>query len=137
MAYNKWLHPSNTIAIKDKREDQTYSVRRFTDGSKTETGAGSGIAIYINTEPVQKLHYRLDNRRSNNQAEQFAILKATEELNKLNNVAAKTAAIHTDSRITLDLLRNNSNQNTLIEDIKRNIRAPEGKHWSIHLACRE
>ena len=72
MAYNKWLHPSNTIAIEDEREDQTYSVRIFTDGSKTETGVGSGITNYINTEPVQKLRYRLDNRCSNNQAEQFA-----------------------------------------------------------------
>lgn len=130
--YRLWTHPAENITIRDKNEDDKYAVLIYTDGSKTETGVGSGIVMYINTEPVHQLQYRLDNRCSNNQAEQIAILKALEELKVIDNETGKTAAIHTDSKVTMDLLRNNYKHNTLIEDIKKHIRILQLENWKIH-----
>ena len=75
-------------------EDETYTVHIYTDGSKTDAGVGAGIAIYTPNEPVYKTCYRLNNRCSNNQAEQIAILKALEELHHLDNITNKSAALH-------------------------------------------
>jgi ribonuclease HI len=59
-------------------EDKTVQI--FTDGNKSEQGVGAGVAIFMGTELVSQLKYRLDNTCSNNQAEQLAIVKALEFL---------------------------------------------------------
>ena len=55
-------------------------------------------------ELVTKLKYKLDNRCSNNQAEQLAIAKALEVLETIDieENSPRTAAIITDSSIFLD-----------------------------------
>ena len=57
---------------------------------------------------VAKAQLKLDTRCSNNQAEQFAILKALETIESLNNntINPRTATIFTDSRVSLDSLHN-------------------------------
>jgi len=47
-------------------------VKIFTDGSKNEHGAGSGIAIYIQNKLTHQMEHKLHDRCSNNQAEQMA-----------------------------------------------------------------
>ena len=44
----------------------------------------------------------------------------------------KSAALHTDSRISLDLLCNNPKHNALTENIKQELRKLEIKGWKIH-----
>jgi ribonuclease HI len=53
---------------------------------------------------INSLKYKLNNRCTNNQAEQWAILKA---LQQTVNIYAedKTATVYTDSRMTLDSLK--------------------------------
>lgn len=130
--YREWPHPSLNVKLHEKVEDLNYSVQIFTDGSKTEAGVGAGIVIYSQEEAVQHLRYRLGSRCSNNQAEQLAILKALQELRNHDNVTGKLAAVHSDSKITLDLLRNNSKHSVLIEEIKINLRYLTVQNWIIH-----
>ncbi|MCL2355144.1 MAG: hypothetical protein FWC68_04670 [Oscillospiraceae bacterium] len=59
-------------------------VHVYTDGNKREHGVGSGIAIFKDSKVIHAKKYKLNRRRSNNQAEQLAILKAPEKLNAGN-----------------------------------------------------
>lgn len=70
-------------------------------------GVGAGIIMYICKEPSHYLQYKLHKHCSNNQAEQFAILKALEKLEDTDILpeTEKSVAIHTDSQVSLDLLR--------------------------------
>ena len=67
------------------------------------------------------LLYVLYVRCSHNQAEQMAIVKALQEIEtiKINSKMPRTILIHTDSRITLDSLKNMKNRNYLIEAIRK------------------
>jgi ribonuclease HI len=65
-----------------KYDDKTIQI--YTDGYRNEQGVGAGVAIFSGKELVTKLKYKLDNRCSNNQAEQLAIAKALEALEKTN-----------------------------------------------------
>jgi ribonuclease HI len=100
-----WLHPADTVRITDQEEDHTIQI--FTDGSKSEHGVGAGIAIFIQNRLEHQLRYTLYNRCSNNQAE-LAIVKALEKLVKIhiNDNIPRTVTVHTDSKITLQSLKN-------------------------------
>jgi hypothetical protein len=64
---------------------------------------------------TRQLKHKLHDRCSHNQAEQMAIVKALQEIEsiQINNNIPKTIIIHTDSRITLDFLKNMKNRNYL------------------------
>ena len=56
-----------------------YMIEVYTDGSKSENGIGSGIAVFIDKHLTFQLKYKLADRCSNNQTEQLAIVKALEK----------------------------------------------------------
>jgi ribonuclease HI len=115
-----WLYPAETTTIlKDKNED-TSTIQIFTDGSKSEQGVGAGIAIYRSGIHTKSIKYSLNNRCTNNQAEQLAIIKSLEYTESLQT-EDKTATIHPDSRTTLDALKNNNIHTFLIEKIRRKV----------------
>jgi ribonuclease HI len=66
------------------------------------------------------MKHKLHDRCSNNQAEQIAIVKTLQAIEtiKINKNIPRTI-IHTDSRITLDSLKNKKNRNRLVEDIRK------------------
>jgi ribonuclease HI len=75
----------------------------------------------------------LDNKCSNNQSEQLAIAKALETIDEINiseNIP-RTIGIFTDSRITIDSLKNVNNHSYLIEDIRKRISILERNKWTI------
>ena len=69
---------------------------------------------------TEQLKFKLDNRWSNNQAEQLAIVKALDviESQQENQNEQRTAVIYTDSKITLDWIRSAKNHNHLVEEIR-------------------
>ena len=81
------------------------------DGSKNDIGVGSGIVIFSDNSLTTCLKYRLNERCSNNQAEQLAILKALEYIQYMK-VGEKTVLVHTDSKITLQLLKKSEETHT-------------------------
>jgi len=128
---HNWIHPAKNIAVIEGHEDSTHHIHAYTDGSKNEEGTGAGIAVYSNRSLRTKLKYRLNEQCSNNQAEQLAILKALEYIQTLKEEKQKTALIHTDSKITLQLLLNRKRHTHLIDIIKRTVLELECLDWKI------
>jgi hypothetical protein len=91
----------------------------YTDGRKQKEGVGFGTVIYKGSESIAKLQFKIDNRCSNNQAEQLAIIKALEKLEVLNrqSINPLSTTIFIESRITLDSLQNYNNHVFLVEEI--------------------
>jgi ribonuclease HI len=73
-------------------------IEVYTDGSKSASGVGSGIAIFINKHLTFQLKYKLAERCSNNQAEQLEIAKALEKIQDFNHLQCnqRSVAIHTE-----------------------------------------
>jgi ribonuclease HI len=90
------------------------------------------VAIYTEKRLVRKCKYRLQNHCSNNQAEQVAILKAPEQLLSLPHQTNRTVAINTDSKVTLDSLKNNTIHSILIEEFRNMVRYLTQQNWNIH-----
>ena len=80
--------------------------------SKNEHGVGSGVAIFVGKVLAVQLKFSLDNRSSNNQAEQLAIAEALKVIDSIHTSenSPRIAIIFTDSRITLDSLKNVNNR---------------------------
>src|SRR5215510_7297793 len=100
-----WLHPADIASVNDKKDDSMESLWQvFTDGNKSEQEVGSGVAVFTEQDLIVQHKFKLDNRWSNNQAEQLAILKALETIQtqKVDNNEHRTVVIHTDSKISLD-----------------------------------
>jgi ribonuclease HI len=117
------------------RESTQYSTIIFTDGSKTDDKAGAGVAIYMDQELIKRCKYKLGSRCTNNQAEQLAILKSLEELSDLPDQRSRTAAIYTDSQVTLDSLGNTSIHSPIIADIRGKLQQLTKQNWTIHIGC--
>jgi ribonuclease HI len=94
-------------------EEQLWHI--FTDGSKCEQGVGSLFAVLTGKVLTEQLKFKLDNRCSNNQAEQLAIFKALEFIEKqqVNNNENRKAVMYMDRKITLDSIRSAKNHNHL------------------------
>jgi ribonuclease HI len=129
-----WLHPADIVSVnntKDNGEDQLRYI--FTDGSRSEQGVVSGVAVFTGKVLTEQLKFKLDNRCSNNQAEQLAIVKALEVIDSQqeNHNKHRTAVIYTDSKITLDSIRNAKNHNHLVEGIRKRAVTLNKKNWKI------
>ena len=102
--YGKWNHPADVIELEEKCGRREYMIQIYTDGSKSPSGVGSAIAIFVNKHLTLQLTYKLAEHCSNNQAEQFPIVKALENLQNYGHLreGQRSAVIHTDSKITLE-----------------------------------
>lgn len=129
-----WKHPAETLQIKETEAETDYTLQIYTDGSKTGDKVGAAAVIFHHDTLIRQLKYRLDGECSNNQAEQIAILKALEELRSITDLPkeGKTAAIYSDSKVTLAILKNNKKHNTIVEDILNTIRSLEKNQWKIY-----
>jgi len=111
LAATEWPHPALRADL------ITYPAEIFNDGSKIGDKVGAGVAIFSEKRLVRKYKYRLQNHCSNNQAEQIAILKAPEQLLSLPDQKKGPVAIYTDSKVTLNSLKNNTIHSVLIQYI--------------------
>ena len=100
-----WQHPAETVTFLSEETKDTSTVQIYTDDSKSEKGVGAGIAICMSGDLIKSLKYKLNNRCTNNQAEQLAILKVLQHTVNIH-AEVKTATVYTDSRMTLDSLKN-------------------------------
>ena len=121
------------MTVEEVVDNEDASVHAFTDGSKHDQGVGSGAVTFKGREVVAKLKLKLDNRCSNNQAEQLAIIKALEEIESLNthSINPRTATIFTDSQVSLDSLHNPNNHAFLVEDIRKKVASLERSEWKL------
>ena len=79
MKLQHWQHPADEakILVADEHKDQI--IHAYTDRSKIQHGVGS-VALFIGTDLALQEKFKLDDRCSNNQAEQLAITKALEAI---------------------------------------------------------
>ena len=131
-----WPHPADALNIMQVNGYKEQAIQAYTDGSKSEHGVGSGVAIILKDEVKAQHKYKLDNRCSNNQAEQLAIVKALEIISelKIEGNTPRTIGIFTDSKITIDSLKNATNHSFLIEEIRKRIISLERSNWTIEFA---
>ena len=118
MPVKEWPHPALRADITEKTDLIYYPTEIITDGNKIGNKVVAGVALYTDKRLVKKCIYRLQNHSSNNQAEQIAILKSLEHLLSLPDQTNRTASINTDSKVTLDSLKNNTIHRVLIEEIR-------------------
>jgi ribonuclease HI len=128
----EWPHPTRQLNIPETSASILYSTKIYTDGSKIGGKVGAGVAIYVDQVLNKQCKYKLQNHCSNNQAEQIAILKSLDELPPILDHNARTVAIYTDSKVTLDSLRNNFIHSPLIENIRHKVRQLMAQNWTIH-----
>lgn len=128
----QWMHPAEIIEICEATNEQ-YEIEVFTDGSKINGKVGAAAVIFRNKTVVQQQKFRLNNKCSNNQAEQIAILQALKIITEMDipNIE-RTVAIYTDSKVTIDLLRNNDKHGYIIEQIRQNLKILFSQHWKIN-----
>ena len=126
-----WLHPADTVRISEHHVDNAIQI--FTDGSKSAQGVGAGIAIFIQNELVLQRRLTLHSNCSNNQAEQLAIVKALETIKetRIPENVPREITIHTDSKITLQSLKNPKNHKHLINEIRKTAISMEKQNWHI------
>ena len=131
--YKNWPHPADVPAFEEAVTNKEYTVEAYTDGSKTEEGVGSGVAVFVNNVLKHQKKYKLNTQCSNNQVEQYAILMALKTIAdlELNPDIPYTAVIYTDSKITLNSIKNTSNHNFLIEQIRKQLQTIGRQNWKI------
>jgi ribonuclease HI len=117
----EWPHPAWQITITKTNEATTYPIEIYTDWSKDASTLGAGVAIYHNKQLIMQCKHKLCSYYSNNQAEQTAILKALEQLQEMETPTGGRAAIYTDSKVTIDSLKNHATHGFLIEKIRNKI----------------
>jgi ribonuclease HI len=127
-----WQHPAETVIRTTEGNEEDSPLQIYTDGSKTEKGVGSGIAIYRSGQNIRTLQFKLNKKCTNNQAEQLAILKALESIDNTQMVDKK-ATIYTDSQTTLAMLQNSKIHTNIIEDIRRQWYEMKKAGWQIAL----
>ena len=79
------------------------------------------------------MRFTLHNSCSNNQAEQLAVVKALETIKELQiaeNIPSEVT-VHTDSRISLQSLKNTNNHRYLIDEIRKKAISLEKHNWKI------
>ena len=135
MELKNWPHPAGMAAFIEVKEYDDKTIQIYTDWSKNKQGVGAGVAIFSGNELVTKPKYKVDNRCSNNQAEQLAIAKALEALETIDieENSPCTAAIITDSRISLDSIKNVNKHSYLIKEIRERLSKLERSNWTV--AC--
>ena len=131
-----WPHPAEVVKINEATEGTQHTLQIFTDGSKNDLGVGSGIAIFLGNELTRNLKIKLDKKCTNNQAEQLAIAKALEAIETiaLPENSPRSAVIYTDSKITLDSLKNITNHKSLIEDIRNKVSLLSRNNWTVEFS---
>jgi len=132
-----WPHPAEVAPFIVGKEYGNETIHMYTDGSRNEQGVEVGVAMISGNELVTALKYRLDNRCSNNQAEQLAIAKALEALERTDIEKNRpcTAATITDSKISMDSIKNVKNHNYLIEEIREKLSKLERSSWAVTFVC--
>jgi ribonuclease HI len=81
----------------------------------------------MNDKIIRQSKFRLHERCSNNQAEQVAVLKALEQIKslQLKEGEEKIAMVNTDSKVTLDTLKNRHKHSILTVYIRNEIKRLE------------
>ena len=89
----------------------------FTDGSKTNSGVGSGVAVYKHTDLIHEEPFQLSRTCTVFQAEVNAVRQAADFLIRNQSVLGVSyVKIHCDSQVALLALNSREVRSTLVKD---------------------
>ena len=133
---NQWPHPTDFVNITETNGCDNQTIWIYTDSSKGERGVGAGVVIFVSNELIARHKFKLNHRCSNNQAEQHAIVKVLDLINyvEIADNNPRMIGVYTDSRITIDSLRNASKHNYLIEEIRKKLTNIRSNKWTIEFS---
>jgi ribonuclease HI len=131
-----WPHPADVVKIIEDNGYKEQTIQMYTDRIKNKHRVGSGVAVFVGKELKAQLKFKLDNRCSNNQAEQLVIAKALEVIDAIDigENSPRIMAIFTDSRITVDWIKNVNNHSYLIQEVRMRISILERTNWTIEFS---
>ena len=105
MEVRYWRHPAKLAIIHELDHSTICTTEVYTDGSKIGDSVVATGIIFVNGKLVHQLKFKLHGHCTNNKAEQIAIFKVLEKLELQDGQDNdKRVAVHTDSKITLDLI---------------------------------
>jgi ribonuclease HI len=130
-----WQHPADDAKIIEADDHKDQLIHAYTNGSRTRHGVGSGVALFFEAELAPQEEFKLNNRRTSNQAEQLAIYKALEAIEKVDIAEGtpRTAPIFTDSRVSIESVSDTRNHNHLIAEIRKKMTSLERANWNIKI----
>ena len=76
MDLENWNNLATHIKTIERDEESSHPIQAYTDGSKSDSGVGAGIVIFLDNNVLTTMQYTLNERCTNTLAEQMAILKA-------------------------------------------------------------
>jgi ribonuclease HI len=128
-----WHHPAEIPLIRAPTEIPHNTITIFTDGSKIGGKVGAAAVIIKDDIVLHQSKYRLHERCSKNQSEQVAVLKAMEQIQNLQLAedTEKIVVVNTDSKVTLDTLKNRNKHYKLIGNIRKEIKRLEDQQWTV------
>jgi ribonuclease HI len=126
-------HPAKSVKIIERHENSSHFIQTYTDGTRSDAGVRSGIAVFSENNLTATLRYRLHRRCSSNQAEQMVILKA-QEYTQYSKTVEKTVLVYTDSQITLQMLQNKKKHTHLIGQIRTKVVELERDEWKVEFS---
>jgi hypothetical protein len=94
MEVRYWQHPAKASISSTEEKEEKGTIHIYTDGSKTDKGVGSGIAIFESGKYIESIQRRLNKKWTNNQAEQLAILAALQYIESTQRTDKKNHNIH-------------------------------------------
>jgi hypothetical protein len=100
MGVRYWHHPAEIINFQTEINEETSTIEIFTDGSKSDQGVGTGIAVCRSGNHIKSLKYRLNKRCTNNQAEYLVIIRALESTGNITTRRQKSHHIHRQPKDT-------------------------------------
>ncbi|KAJ2947204.1 hypothetical protein O0L34_g16912 [Tuta absoluta] len=113
-----------------KKEHNILGQTMYTDGSKIDGGVGAAVTIWEGDRELIGKKYKLEGYCTVFQAELFALLKATE---LALETGAETTNVMSDSRSSLELLRNSQSFHPLSFQIRKNIKDLQTRNQTIRL----
>ena len=133
---NRWPQPAEFENIIVTNGSNDHTIQIYTAGSKSSREVGAGVVIFSSNKPTARHKFKLEHRCSNNQAEQLAILKALELTNhiEMEDNAPRTIGVYTDSRINIDSLKDASNHNYLIEEVRKQLTILRRSNWTVEFS---
>jgi ribonuclease HI len=131
-----WPHLADVVRIIEDNGYKEQTIQIYTDGKRNRHVVGSGVAVFVGKELQAQLKFKLDNKCSNNQAEQLAIAKVLEVIDAIDIAenSPRTIGIFPDSKITVDSVKNVNNHIYLIEEIRKRISILERTNWTVEFS---
>ncbi|XP_035227950.1 ribonuclease H-like [Stegodyphus dumicola] len=105
-----------------------FNIEIYTDGSRSPTGTGCGLCLYVNGTLTRTWRKRMNSKNSVYQAELVAIKKAIDLASKFT---ARTI-IYTDSKSSLEALQNMHPTSSLVHIIQQLLQLPSNHRPILH-----